>query len=84
MKKLVILIAIISMYGGTLRSQSSISINGSPPDNSAGLDVQFTNKGFLPPRLTTVQRNAIALPATGLTIYNTTSKCLEFYIGRNS
>lgn len=39
------------------------------------------NKGFLPPRLTTVQRDAISAPATGLSIYNTTTNKHNFYSG---
>jgi len=45
------------------------------------LDVTSTTKGFLPPRLTTTQRNAISSPATGLTIYNTTLNCMEYFNG---
>lgn len=50
-----------------------------PPDPSAVLDVQSNGSGFLPPRLTTLQRNGIANPAEGLTVYNTDTKCLEVY-----
>lgn len=46
---------------------------------SAQLDIQSTTRGFLPPRMTTVQRNAIASPANGLTIYNTTLNRMEIY-----
>jgi hypothetical protein len=38
---------------------------------SAKLQVDSTNQGFLPPRMTTVQMNAIATPAPGLIVYNT-------------
>jgi hypothetical protein len=38
---------------------------------SAIVDFSSTTKGFLPPRMTTTQRNAIVSPVTGLTIYNT-------------
>lgn len=41
------------------------------PNTSAQLDVNSTNKGFLPPRMTQSQRNNIATPATGLLIYQT-------------
>jgi hypothetical protein len=48
---------------------------------SAILDVNSTTSGFLPPRLTTAQRNAIASPSVGLTVYNTTSNLMEMYNG---
>ncbi|CAN5890065.1 DUF1566 domain-containing protein [soil metagenome] len=49
----------------------SVSINndGSLPDASAMLDVKSGIKGFLPPRMTYSERNAIATPALGLMIY---------------
>src|SRR4026207_1811372 len=50
----------------------SINSTGSLPDTSAMLDVSSTTKGFLMPRMTTTERDAIILPATGLTIFNTT------------
>ncbi len=51
------------------------------PDASAALDVSSTSKGLLPPRLTTAQRDAIAGPAAGLTIYNTTTGKLNTWNG---
>lgn len=45
------------------------------------LDVNSTTKGFLQPRMTTTQRNAIASPATGLQLYDTTINCWQ---GRNN
>jgi hypothetical protein len=50
-------------------------------NSSAVLDVESTNKGFLPPRMTVINRNAIILPASGLMIYNTTSNALEINTG---
>ena len=44
-------------------------ITGNTP--SAILEVVATDKGFLPPRMTTAQMTAIASPATGLLIYQT-------------
>ena len=38
---------------------------------SAVLEVVSTTKGFLPPRMTSAQRLAIATPATGLMVYQT-------------
>jgi uncharacterized protein (TIGR02145 family) len=53
-------------------------IGTTTPHASAQLEVSSTTKGFLPPRLTTIQRNAIANPATGLQIYNITTNTLEY------
>lgn len=48
---------------------------------SAILDVQSTSKGFLTPRMTTAQKNAISSPAAGLVVYDTTTNLLYFYTG---
>lgn len=57
-----------------------VAVGSATPAASAQLDVASTTKGFLPPRLTTAQRDAIAAPADGLTIYNTTTDCLESFV----
>jgi len=57
----------------------SISPSGSAPDPSAGLDINFSNKGMLIPRVTTGQRDSISNPAFGLLILNTTTNCVEMY-----
>ncbi|CAA7392657.1 FISUMP domain-containing protein [Chryseobacterium fistulae] len=45
---------------------------GTPsPDPSAILDLASTNDGFLPPRMTKTQMDAILHPATGLVVYCT-------------
>ena len=62
-------------------SFAQVGIGTTTPDASAELDVTSTTKGFLPSRMTTTQRNAITSPATGLTIYNTTTNCTEFFNG---
>jgi len=48
---------------------------------SAQVQIDSTSKGFLPPRMTTTQRDAIASPAQGLVIFNTTTTKLECYDG---
>lgn len=57
----------------------NIAINeiGNLPDTSAILDVSSTTKGFLTPRMTATQQNAIPLPANGLLIYNTTENTFK-------
>ena len=47
----------------------SLGLGTTTPNASALLDLTSTTQGFLPPRMTTVQRAAIATPATGLLIY---------------
>ena len=71
------------MAGSMFAQTGSVGINndGSSPDGSAMLDVSATNKGLLVPRMTTAQRDAIASPAAGLTIYNTSKNCNETYNG---
>ena len=51
---------------------------------SAILDVQSTTKGFLTPRMTLTQRNAIASPAEGLLVYVTGSGDGFSYYNRGS
>ena len=48
---------------------------------SAVLEVSSTTKGFLPPRMTTTQKNAIATPAAGLVVYDSTTNKLACYNG---
>ena len=78
---LLVVIALLLVTLSGAFAQMGISTNGSSPDNSAMLDVKSTTKGFLPPRMTTAQRDLISSPATGLTIYNTTKNCNETYNG---
>lgn len=51
----------------------------SAPNASAALDVVSTTKGFLPPRMTTAQKNAITTPAAGLMVYDTNLNKLCVY-----
>ena len=49
--------------------------------SSAILSLSSTTKGFLPPRLTTAERDAIASPGTGLFLYNTSTNVYNMYNG---
>ena len=57
----------------------SLGVGTTSPDASAKLDVASTTQGFLPPRMTTTQRDAISSPVAGLVIYNTTTSKLNVY-----
>ena len=48
---------------------------------TAILQVDSTTRGFLQPRMTTVEKVAISTPATGLTVYDTTLNTNEYYDG---
>ncbi|MGV3509758.1 MAG: tail fiber domain-containing protein [Sphingobacteriaceae bacterium] len=53
-----------------------INANGNPPDPSAGLDINFTNKGLLIPQVALTSTNTaspVSSPANSLLVYNTAS-----------
>ncbi|MFT6689202.1 MAG: hypothetical protein ACJAX7_002234 [Saprospiraceae bacterium] len=78
MKKIFTLLTfVITMT--TIAQSVSINSDGSEADPSAILEVKSTTKGFLAPRMTKVQRNAIASPATGLQIW--CSDCSSLGLG---
>ena len=79
MKKLIFVLPIFVLLQLCLYAQ--VGIGTATPDASAKVDIASTTQGFLPPRMTTTQRDAIAGPATGLTIYNTTIKAFQVYNG---
>ena len=64
---LTIALSTISCFKGI--AQNNIGIGTTTPEPSAVLDVTSTTQGFLPPRMTYLQRSAIANPAPGLIIY---------------
>ena len=59
----------------------AINATGGLPDASAMLDINSTSKGFLAPRMTTTQQNAIPVPANGLLIFNTTDNVFKVNTG---
>lgn len=54
---------------------------GGTPNANAILDLQSTTKAFMPPRMTTAQRNAIPAPTEGMIIWNTDTHGLDGYNG---
>ena len=52
-------------------SLAQVGIGTTSPDASAKFEISSTSQGFLPPRMTYAQRQAISSPATGLMIYCT-------------
>lgn len=76
-----LLIALILLVAIVVPASAQFGIGTTNPDPSAALDIVSTTQGVLTPRLTTAQRDAISSPAEGLTIYNTTDKCLQVWDG---
>jgi hypothetical protein len=69
-------------YGLIIDANASVGC-GTSGNNlaSAKLQVDSTTRGFLPPRMTTTQKNAIASPAAGLVVYDSTTNKLQCYNG---
>ena len=83
--KMFLAACVVTVFAFGVQAQSvGINADGSAPNSSAGLDVNFTNKGFLPPRMTYAQKTAITSPAAGLMIWCTncgTNGELQVYNG---
>lgn len=76
------LLAIASLSVITVSAQNvAINATGAAPAASAMLDVSSTTSGFLVPRMTTAQRTAIAAPATGLLVYDTSFGAFWYFDG---
>ncbi len=65
------------------RSSSSILFWTWIPAPSSKIEIISTTKGFLPPRMTTTQKNAISTPAEWLMVYDTTlhKLCVKWLSG---
>jgi uncharacterized protein (TIGR02145 family) len=57
----------------------SVAVGTASPSASAVLDINSTSQGILVPRMTTVQRDAIASPANTLFIFNTSNNRFEVF-----
>ena len=64
-----------------LDSSGNLGIGTASPSASAILDAQSTTKGVRMPNMTTTQKNAIASPAAGLMVFDTTLAKLCVYSG---
>lgn len=65
MKICILFLSIVFCY----ITNAQVGIGTSNPSSSSILEVESSNKGFLPPRLTVLERNLISSPAEGLTVY---------------
>jgi len=60
---------------------NTLAIGTDSPTSSAALDVSSTTRGFLPPRMSTTERNAVSSPVEGLIVWDTTDNALYQYSG---
>ena len=67
MKKITLLVLMLF----TALSYAQVGINIAIPHTSSALDITSTTAGFLPPRMTAVQRAEIVNPALGLMVFCT-------------
>jgi len=67
---------VMTVNGGT----GQFGLGVSNPHTSALMQIDSTTKGFLPPRMTSTQRDAIEATA-GLIVYNTSDNTLNYYNG---
>lgn len=72
------LIAFLLLFS-SFSAKAQVGIGTSNPNSAAILDLSSDSKGFLPPRLTTAQRNAISTPINGLIVYDTDSNYFFYY-----
>ena len=68
-----------SVYAQTKVKDGSVTGSASAPSSNAVLELESISRGFLLPRMTTDQMNAIATPTEGLVIYNVTERCVFTY-----
>ena len=77
--RMILITAIISFTIIANAQNVAVNTTGSSADASAMLDVSSTTKGFLAPRMTTVQRTGISLPANGLMVFDIDTKSYWYY-----
>ncbi|MFN0175914.1 MAG: tail fiber domain-containing protein [Saprospiraceae bacterium] len=81
MRQIFLCLCFACSFSSLFAQSVSINTDGSTAHSSSIFEVKSTNKGLLAPRMTTIQRDAIAAPATGLLIYNTDANVFQFRNG---
>lgn len=80
MVKIIVLFLLLSTQL-TFAQVENVGIGTNTPDASARLHVSSQNQGFLMPRLSSTERNAIAAPAEGLMVYDTNTVSFWYFNG---
>ncbi len=83
LKKLLLIAAAIALLSNRSTAQIALNTTGNDPHSSAALDIDYSNKGLLIPRVALISETdvtTIPSPATSLLIYNTNAS-LPYGVG---
>lgn len=72
----ILAVFLLMAVANTAFSQVKVGDNPTAIDDGSVLEVESTTQGFVPPRMTTLQMNAIATPLVGSVVFNTDQDCL--------
>lgn len=67
--------------GAFASTKAQVGINTTDPDPSAYLEIYGNAGGFLPPRISTIDRDKISKPQTGLMIFNSDEVTMQQNVG---
>jgi hypothetical protein len=81
MKSILILLFAVFCAGHFVYGQGSIGIGTITPDASAVLDLTSADRGVLVPRMSASARQAIASPAIGLMVFDSTAGAFYYFTG---
>ncbi|MGL5889177.1 MAG: hypothetical protein ACRC3B_04795, partial [Bacteroidia bacterium] len=81
LQRLLVLFFCIVSTSAIKAQNVGINATGAAPNASAMLDIVSTSRGLLIPRMTSVQRTAIASPAQGLYVFDLTTNSFWFHNG---
>ena len=84
MKRILTLALVFGYAVATAQKTDNVGIGTTKPDPSAILDLNTTNKGFLMPRMTETERNAIKNPAMALKVYQIDGEKGEYTFDGNT
>jgi hypothetical protein len=70
-----------NLFRMTLTGGGNLIIGATSGNTNAILELVSTSKAFIPPKMTTAQRDAIGSPVSGMVVYNTSTNVLNFYNG---
>jgi trimeric autotransporter adhesin len=79
MKKITTLFVLLALAYNV--HAQSVGIGTTTPDASAALEIKNNTKGLLIPVMSSTNRNAIAAPAKGLMVYDSSAKAFYYHTG---